>query len=81
MSDIEILLRELIDKVDNLEKKVDRIEKLVTPPKFNIHFDWGDDSCERFLRNPELKEIKDPIPNPYEITCKGDNNTHFTKVN
>ena len=25
-----------------------------------------------FLRNPELKEIKDPIPNPYEITCKGD---------
>ena len=50
MSDIEILLRELIDKVDDLEKKIDRIEKQVTPPKFNVDFSWGDDSCEHFLK-------------------------------
>lgn len=53
MSDIEILLRELIDKVDDLEKKIDRIEKQVTPPKFDVSFDWGDDSCGRFIQTLE----------------------------
>ena len=53
MSDIEILLRELIDKVDDLEKKIDRIEKQVTPPKLDVSFDWGDDSCGRFIQTLE----------------------------
>lgn len=70
MSDIEILLRELIDKVDNLEKKVDKIEKQVTPPKFNVSFDWDDDSLPPKVFEP--MEIKDPVPNPYEIKCKGE---------
>lgn len=65
MSDIEILLRELNDKIDNLEKKVDRIEKQIIPPIFDVKFDQP-------TRYPELK-IGDIIPNPYEIKCKGDN--------
>lgn len=70
MSNIEILLRELIDKVDNLEKKIDRIEKQVTPPKFNIDLNWGDDSCGRFLKNPEPREVKQTTINPWEINGK-----------
>lgn len=31
MSDIEILLRELADKLDDVEKKVDRILDIVSP--------------------------------------------------
>ena len=31
MSDIEILLRELSDKLDDVEKKVDRILDIVSP--------------------------------------------------
>ena len=71
MSDIEILLRELIDKVDNLEKKVDKIEKQVIPPEIKINYNWGDDNCAEPLK-PEEWKIGDIVPNPYEIKCKGE---------
>lgn len=67
MSDIEILLRELLDKVEDLEKKVDRIERQVVPPVFNVVFDQP-------TRYPELK-VGDTCPNPYEIKCKGEDHT------
>ena len=75
MSDIEILLREIIDKVDNLEKKVDRIEKQVIPPVFDVKFDqpkilpqtsiWDD---IKFNRPAELAEIKSTENFPHQIT-------------
>lgn len=39
MSDIEILLRELTDKLDDVEKKVDRILDIVSP--IEIKVDYG----------------------------------------
>ena len=70
MSDIEILLRELIDKVDNLEKKIDRIEKYVTPQKFNVSFDLGDNSCKQFLKISEPRKVEQTSINPWEINGK-----------
>lgn len=39
MSDIEILLRELIDKVNDVEKKVDKILDIVSPATIHLDFD------------------------------------------
>ena len=39
MSDIEILLRELIDKVNDVEKKVDKILDIVSPQEIYLDFD------------------------------------------
>lgn len=67
MSDIEILLRELSDKVDDLNNKVDRLRKEIKGPTVTV---WGDDSVppDLFLKPQEI-EVKDITPNPYEIKC------------
>ena len=80
MSDIEILLRELVNKVEYLNQKIDRLDKKVdnltnkikTLGNFQYGTSiWGDDSIPLPLN--ERLEIRDPVPNPYEITCKGEN--------
>ena len=66
MSDIEILLRELSDKVDDLNNKVDRLMKEIKGPTVTV---WGDDSTPLEFRKPQEIEAKDITPNPYEIKC------------
>lgn len=68
MSDVEILLRELNEKVDKLEHKVDNLTSKVKTT-INMNYGagvWGDDSLPPHIQNIE---IKDPVPNPFEITC------------
>ena len=76
MSDIELLLRELNERMDKLERKVDSLYnkiKLTVNSTYGVI--WGDDSNPGQIRIGEVNplEIKDPKPNPYEITCKGEN--------
>lgn len=68
MSDIEILLRELIEKVDNLENKFDNLTKKVKTA-INSNYGtsvWGDDSTPLPLRTTDeilpmksIQEIRD----------------------
>ena len=73
MSDIQILLSELIEKIENLEQKIDILSKKVD--KINvvqINPVWGDDS-RPFHTRPEQIIVGDVNPpNPFEITCKGE---------
>lgn len=66
MSDIEILLKELSDKVDDLNNKVDRLMKENKRPIVTV---WGDDSIPPGILKPQEIEVGDIIPNPYEIKC------------
>lgn len=71
MSDIALMLEEIRNKLDELDHKVDVIHQKVDQLKiFPQMTFWRDDSFNK--PNPELFEIKDPVPNPYEIKCKGE---------
>lgn len=56
MSDIDIMYKELSDKIDRIESKVDEILDAVKGPK--VHFDCDDDSCGRFLSNLNKEDKK-----------------------
>lgn len=68
MSDIEILLRELNEKIDFLFQKVDILNKKVDQLYIfsSSKMVWNDSLPPEVLK---LLEIKDPVPNPYEIKC------------
>lgn len=72
MSDIEILLRELNEKIDFLFQKVDILNKKVDQLYIfsSSQMVWGDNNLPPKVLKPI--EIKDPVPNPYEIKCKGE---------
>ena len=58
MSDIEILLRELSDKIDDLNNKLDRILEQNKPFNVSIETPWGDDSTPLPLRHTEEIETE-----------------------
>lgn len=70
MSDIALMLEEIKNKLDELDHKVDIIHQKVDQLKIFPQMIWDVNG----LRPVELKpiEIKDPVPNPYEIKCKGE---------
>ena len=66
MSDIALMLEEIQNKLDELDHKVDIIHQKVDRLKIFPQMVWGDDSLPPKVFEP--MEIKDPVPNPYEIT-------------
>lgn len=70
MSDIALMLEEIRNKLDELDNKIDIIHQKVDQLKIFPQMVWGNDSLPPEVLKPI--EIKDPVPNPYEIKCKGE---------
>ena len=70
MSDIALMLEEIRNKLDEHEMRLNELNKKINGIKTYPQMVWGDDSMPPKVFEP--MEIKDPVPNPYEIKCEGE---------